>query len=117
MYKAIHLISAIIRYFLPNPYINWFSDKNLADGFNILIGGAILGTLSYLLTKCGYTKGVDDPASGSAGYLISYCYLTALITLLGKFVINIKLAIFVFGLLYIISCIIVFKVFRRQYNF
>lgn len=117
MYKLIHFISAIVRYFLPNPYVHWFSNESLAEAFNIIIGGAILGLLSYLLTGCGYTKGVDDPAEGSAGYLISYIVLTTIITLIGKFIINIKLAIIVFVIIYILLCIFVNKIFKGSYNF
>lgn len=109
MYKIIHFFSAIIRYFLPNPYITLFANKNIADGFNVVIGGTILGTLSHLMTKSIYSKGIDEPAIGSFWYLVNYCYLTAVITLLGKFIINIKTVIIVFLSIYIISCIVEYK--------
>lgn len=118
MYKIIHILSALVRQFLlPNPYIHLFSDAIYADLFNILIGGTILHFLSFILTGVGYTKGVDSPASGSLGYLISYIYLTALITVLGFFIENIKIFIIVFIVIYILSMIFVGKIFRKQYDF
>lgn len=118
MYKIIHILSALIRQFLlPNPYNNFFNDAIYADLFNVLIGGTILHILSFLLTGVGYIKGVNSPASGSLGYLISYIYLTALITVLGFFIKSVKILIIVFIIIYIISIIIVGKIFRKQYNF
>ena len=84
MYKFIHLISAFIRQFLlPNPYINIIENEAYAELFNIFMGGTILHCLSFILTGCGYKKGIDNSATGSAGYLFSYCYLTIVITVLG----------------------------------
>lgn len=80
MYKIIHILSALIRQFLlPNPYNHFFSYVIYADLFNVLIGGTILHFLSFLLTGVGYIKGVNSPASGSLGYLISYIYLTVVL--------------------------------------
>ena len=117
MYNIIHIISAIIRYFLPNPYINWLGDKNIADGFNLVVGGIILWRLSYLMTKCVYSKGIDDPAVGSTWYLINYCYLTVVITLVGKFIANLKVAGIVFLIIYLISCIIELIFFRKKRDY
>ena len=90
MYKFIHLISSLIRQFvLQNSYINIIGSEGYADLFNIFIGGTILHFCAYILTGCGYTKGVNDQASGSLGYLISYCYITTLITILGYLISNI----------------------------
>lgn len=115
MYNIIHLISALIRQFvLPNPYINIIGNETYADLFNIFIGGTILHFLVFFLTGCGYTRGVNDPASGSAGYLISYCYLTGLITLLGYLISNVTFFIIIFIVLYVISCIVVNKVFDKS---
>lgn len=114
MYNIIHIISAIIRYFLPNPYINWFNERNVADGFNIVVGGIILWKLSYLMTKCVYSKSIDDPAVGSTWYLINYCYLTLVITLVGKLVVKLKTAIIIFLLIYIVSCIIELIISNRK---
>ena len=118
MYKFIHLISALIRQFvLPNPYINIIGSEVYADFFNIFIGGTILHFCAYILTGCGYTKGVNNPASGSLGYLISYCYVTALITALGYFISNITVFIIAFIVLYIVSCIFVGYIFNRNSSF
>ena len=118
MYKFIHLISALIRQFvLPNPYVNIIDSEVYADLFNIFIGGTILHFCAYILTGCGYTKGVNDPASGSFGYLISYCYITALITTLGYFIPNITVFIIVFVVLYIVSCLLVNLTFNRSRSF
>lgn len=118
MYKIIYILSALIRQFLlPNPYINFFTEGLYADLFNILIGGTILHILSFILTGVGYTKGVDSPASGSLGYLISYIYLTILITVLGFFINSIKIFIIVFIIIYVLTMLIVSKIFRKQYDF
>lgn len=118
MFKIIHLISAIVRQFLlPNPYASWFEIEIYADLFNIVIGGFILNILAYSLTGVAYTKGIDSPASGSFGYLISYCYLTLIITLVGNFIVNIKMAVIIFIIIYVISLLIVSKLFNRRYSF
>lgn len=118
MYKFIHLVSAIIRRFvLPNPYTNVIGNEVYADLFNIFIGGTILHLCAYILTGCGYTRGINDPASGSFGYLISYCYITALITALGYFIPNITAFIIVFVVLYIVSCVLVGLTFNRSRSF
>ena len=114
MYKFIHLISELIRQFvLPNPYINIIDSEVYADLFNIFIGGTILHFCTYILTGCGYTKGVNDPSSGSFGYLISYCYVTALITILGYLISNIT----VFIILYIASFILIGDILNRSRSF
>lgn len=114
MYKFIHIISALIRQFvLPNPYVNIIGNEAYADLFNIFIGGTILHICAYLLTRCGYVSGVDSPAAGSFGYLVSYCYVTILITVLGRFVSDVILFVIVFMILYIISCIIVRYIFDK----
>lgn len=118
MYKFIHLISALIRQFvLPNPYINIIGSEVYADLFNIIIDGTILYFCAYILTGCGYTKGVNDPASGSLGYFISYCYVTALITALGYFISNITVFMIVSIVLYAVSCILVGYIFNRSRSF
>lgn len=115
MYKFIHLISALIRQFvLPNPYVNIIGNKLYADLFNIFIGGTILHYLAFFLTGCGYTKSINDAAAGSAGYFVSYCYLTGLITLLGYLISNITIFIIIFITLYVISCIVVNKLFNKS---
>ena len=118
VYKLINIISVLIRQFLlPNPYISWFDNELSADLFNIIVGGFILHKLSFWLTGIGYTKGIDEPAGGSLGYLVSYIILTVIITLIGNFIVNIKAAIVVFLVIYVLLCIVVNKIFNRYNNF
>lgn len=115
MYKIINIISAFLRQFvLPNPYINIIGNEIYANLFNVFIGGTILHFLSFFLTGCGYTKGLNDAVSGIIGYFISYCYLTVLITLLGYFISNVSIFIVSFIILYIASCIVVNKIFDKS---
>ena len=115
MYQIVALISAIIRnYYLPNPYITWLPNQALADLFNIVIGGLILHKTSFWLSGCSYYKGIDDPAKGSFGYLVSYILLTFIITMLGKLGINYKIEILIFVVIYLLLCIITTNVFRKD---
>lgn len=115
MYKFIHLISALIRQFLlSNPYINVIGNETYADLFNIVIGGTIIHIFAFILTGCGYQKGIDDPALGSFGYLISYCYITAIITFLGFLISNFAIFVIVYLVVYIASCILVGIVFNHN---
>lgn len=115
MYKFIHLISAIIRQFLlPNPYSTIIKNSGYADIFNIIVGGTIIHILAFILTGCGYTKGIDSPASGSAGYLISYIYLTFIITGLGYIFNSFVWFIIMLIIIYIASCLIVSFTFKRN---
>lgn len=116
-YLFISTLSALIRQFLlPNPYINLFDNDIYAGLFNIFIGGYILHKLSYWLTGAGYIRGINNPASGSIGYLLSNIYITTVITLVGKFISNIKIAIIVLVVIYIVSLIVVNKLFNRHIN-
>lgn len=115
MYEFIHLISALIRQFLlPNPYINIIGNETYADLFNIVIGGTINHIFAFILTGCGYKRGIDDPASGSFRYLISYCYITVIITLLGLLISNFIIFVIVYLVVYIASCILVGIVFNHN---
>ena len=115
MYKIIHLLSALIRHFLlPNPYVNIIGNKAYADLFNIIIGGTIIHIFAFILTGCGYHRGVDDSVVGSLGYLISYCYITAIITLLGFLISNFILLVIVFLICYIFSCLFVSRAFNHN---
>ena len=115
MYKIVNIISIIIRQFvLPNPYINLFENKNYADCFNIVVGGIILHILSVLLTGFGYTRGIDEPAAGSIGYLLSYILLTFLITLLGVLFDNLWILVGVFTAIYSMLCILVKIIFNKN---
>lgn len=100
MYGMVSLISLIIRqFFLPNPYINCFSNKNVADLFNLIIGGAILHFLSFIITSIYYSKG-DAPTIGS-------------ITLIGNLIDNIYLLIFSLTTIYLIIISIVIKISKK----
>ena len=115
MYKVVSLISVIIRQFLlPNPYLGILKNEFLALLFNIFVGGLILHVFSSVMTGVVYSRGFDDPAAGSAGYLLSYCYLTFVITMLGNFINNVTIFITVFLVIYAISCYIVGYIFNRR---
>lgn len=115
MYSIIAFISAIIRnYYLPNPYITWMPNQALADLFNIVIGGLILHKTSFWLSGCSYNKGIDDPAKGSFGYLVSYIFLTFIITMIGKLGINYKIEIAIFVFIYLSLCIATSNLFRKD---
>ena len=115
MYRIFHLISAIIRQFiLPNPYVNIFENPTNADLFNIIIGGTILHIFSFILTGCGYIRGIDETLVGSLGYLLSYVYLTFIITILGYFISNIIHFIVLFFIIYLFSCVLVGYIFNRN---
>ncbi len=115
MYRLIHLISAFVRQFLlPNPFVNIIGNEAYADLFNIIVGGTIIHIFAFILTGCGYQRGVDDPASGSIGYLISYCYITAIITLLGFLISNFVIFVIVYLVIYIASCVLVGIVFNHN---
>lgn len=117
MYKFVSIVSALIRYFLPNPYISLFKEEVYADLFNIIIGGIILHKLSFWLTGMSYTRGVNEPAEGSIGYFFSYVVLTLLITFLGKIISNIWIMVCAFLIIYILLCIVVSKTFNRHNYF
>ena len=115
MYRFIHLLSALVRqFFLPNPYSSIIKNARYADLFNILVGGTIIHILSFILTGCGYSKGIDSPALGSLGYLISYIYLTFVITGLGYIFNNFIWFVVSVMIVYILSCICVGYIFNRN---
>lgn len=118
MYKMINLISALIRQFvLPNPYVSFIDNEVYAELFNIFVGGTILHFLSFFLTGFCYTRGVDHPASGSFWYLLSYIYMTFVITIIGCFISNIWLAIIVLVVVYILSIIVVNRLFNQRFTY
>ena len=109
-YSITSFISLIIRqFFLPNPYINYFLDKNVADLFNLIIGGAILHFLSFGITSIYYSKG-DAPTLGSISYLFWYMINTGIITLIGNLIDNVYLLIFSLTIIYLIIISIVIKI-------
>lgn len=58
MYQIIAIASYIYRYiYLPNPFINSFSDPNLALLANMLGATVIIHYLSYGITHLYYNKG------------------------------------------------------------
>ena len=78
MYGLVSFVGSVVRQFcLPNPFISIFNTKGMADGFNLIVGGAVIGCLSYILTGCVYDRG-DNPAAGSALYTMSYFVITVL---------------------------------------
>lgn len=110
MYSITSFISLIIRqFFLPNPYINYFLDKNVADLFNLIIGGAILHFLSFGITSIYYSKG-GAPTLGSISYLFWYMINTGIITLIGNLIDNVYLLIFSLTIIYLIIISIVIKI-------
>lgn len=114
MYKIVAVISSIIRYKLPNPYITWMPNQICADLFNVAFGGLILHKTSFWLSGCAYYKGIDNPAKGSFGYLVSYTLLTFIITIIGKLEFNYKIEIAMFALIYLSLCILTLGMFRKK---
>lgn len=116
MYSIVSFVSLIVRQFLlPNPYLNYFPDKNIAELFNIIAGGAILHFLSFWITGIYYSKG-DAPTLGSISYLFWYIINTAIITLAGCLIKNIYLLIFSLIVIYLIIVIIIIKI-SNKFNF
>lgn len=113
MYKIIALISILVRSKLPNPYMHWISHPLYSDLFNIVIGGVILHVTAFILSGCSYYKGIDDPAKGSFGYLISYIVLTCIISMIGKLEVNYKIGIAIFMIIYFMLCLLVSNIFRK----
>ena len=75
MYSVVSLIGMFVReYYLPNPFINFFADANVAIGFNLLIGGSIIGILSYGITHIYYEKG-SIPFLGSISYTVWFAII------------------------------------------
>lgn len=115
MYSIIALISAWIRqFYLPNPFAN-IIDSSYADLFNIFIGGAILHILAFVLTGCVYDKG-SAPSIGSILYLFNYLVIIGLMLLITKFIKIIWLAIAIFFLIYLTTCILLINYKTRQYG-
>lgn len=76
MYGIVSIIGSILRQvYLPNPFVNIFTSQGIADLFNLVIGGAIIGGLSYFLTGCVYERG-EAPAVGSFLYTFNYALIT-----------------------------------------
>ena len=116
MYHIIHVISALIRQFLlPNPFSSFFSNQAYADLFNIVIGGAILHIMSYVMTGMVYEKN-SAPGLGSFLYLFNYCLITAIILLITWLIHNFWVAITVCVILYIILLVLLDKLNHHRYD-
>ena len=110
MYGIVSIIGSIFRQiYLPNPFVNVFATQGIADLFNLVVGGAIIGCLSYLLTGCIYESG-EAPAVGSILYTFNFALITFLFYGISLLIKNIIIAAIVFFILYIIVCGFLLKV-------
>lgn len=116
MYGIVSIIGSILRQvYLPNPFVNIFTSQGIADLFNLVIGGAIIGGLSYFLTGCAYERG-EAPAVGSFLYTFNYALITFSFYGISLIIKNIIIATIVYMFLYIIVCIFLSNR-NKQYNF
>lgn len=116
MYGIVSIIGSILRQvYLPNPFVNIFTSQGIADLFNLVIGGAIIGGLSYFLTGCVYERG-EAPAVGSFLYTFNYALITFSFYGISLIIKNIIIATIVYMFLYIIVCIFLSNR-NKQYNF
>lgn len=117
MYGIVSIIGSILRQaYLPNPFVNIFTSQGIADLFNLVIGGAIIGGLSYFLTGCVYERG-EAPAVGSFLYTFNYALITFSFYGISLIIKNIIIATIVYMFLYIIVCIFLSNLRNKQYNF
>ena len=117
MYGIVSILGSILRQlYLPNPFINIFDNRSIADLFNLIIGGAIISFLSYFLTGCIYEKG-EAPAIGSFLYTFNYALITFSFYGISLLIKNVIVAVIVYLTLYIIVCILLSNLKNKQYNF
>ena len=110
MYGIVSIIGSILRQiYLPNPFVNVFATQGIADLFNLVVGGAIIGCLSYLLTGCVYESG-EAPAVGSILYTFNFALITFSFYGISLLIKNIIIASIIFFILYIIVCSFLSKV-------
>lgn len=110
-YIVISVINALVRNFvLPNPYSTFFQDEAKAVGFNFLIGGTIIHSLTFLLTKLFYKKGEDSSSFGSLCYFIWYVVNTFIFIVVGHFIKNIYLFVGILLFIYILFIVVFFKI-------
>ena len=110
MYGIVSIIGSIFRQiYLPNPFVNVFATQGIADLFNLVVGGAIIGCLSYLLTGCIYESG-EAPAVGSILYTFNFALSTFSFYGISLLIKNIIIVAIVFFILYIIVCGFLLKV-------
>lgn len=104
MYGIVSILGSILRQiYLPNPFVNAFATQGIADLFNLVVGGAIIGGLSYFLTGCIYESG-EAPAVGSILYTFNFALITFSFYGISLLINNIIIAAIVFFILYIIVC-------------
>jgi uncharacterized membrane protein len=117
MYGIVSIIGSILRQvYLTNPFVGIFASQVIADLFNLIIGGAIIGGLSYFLTGCIYERG-EAPVVGSFLYTFNYALITFSFYGISLIIKNIILASIVYMILYIIVCIFLSNLRNKQYNF
>lgn len=110
MYGIVSIIGSIFRQiYLPNPFVNVLATQGIADLFNLVVGGAIIGCLSYLLTGCIYESG-EAPAVGSILYTFNFALITFSFYGISLLIKNIIIVAIVFFILYIIVCGFLLKV-------
>lgn len=110
MYGIVSIIGSIFRQiYLPNPFVNVFATQGIADLFNFVVGGVIIGCLSYLLTGCIYESG-EAPAVGSILYTFNFALITFSFYGISLLIENIIITAIVFFILYIIVCGFLLKV-------
>ena len=112
MYKIIKIFSYLIRQFwLPNPFKNMF-EPDMAEIINWSVGGAFV-ILAYTLTGTWYESKKEYYWIGSLGFLINYFVLTGLLLLISKLISDLWLISIIFLILYILLCVIEYKLFNR----
>lgn len=110
MYTIISIIGTLIRQFhLPNPYINYFTNENIAIAFNLLAGGVILHYLSRWTTGI-YYETRTCPFMGSLSYFLWYVFYTMYFIFIGIHIKSLTLAITVLAVSIIFIFAIVFMV-------
>ena len=110
MYGIVSILGSIFRQiYLPNPFVNVFATQGIADLFNLVVGGAIIGGLSYFLTGCIYESG-EAPAIGSILYTFNFALITVSFYGISLLIKNVIIAAIVSFILYIIVCCFLSKV-------
>ena len=94
----------IRQIYLPNPFVNVFSNQELADLFNLVIGGVVIGKLAYFLTGCMYEKN-SLPVLGSILYTLSYIFITFTFCGITIVIKNIIIASILYLCIYFIICL------------
>ena len=117
MYGIVSIFGSIFRQiYLPNPFANVFATQGIADLFNLVVGGAIIGFLSYFSTGCIYERG-EAPAIGSFLYTFNYALITFSFYGISLLIKNVIIAAVVYFILYVLVCIFLSNLRSKQYNF